>query len=223
MVILKYLVAIPCFDTVYTDFMLSLLNMQRVGESYCQVVKSSLIYDARNKLADQAIKGGYDRVMWLDSDIIFQPDLMVKLAEHLDNGLKYVSGLYFKRQLPTSPVCFKTITQRKEGKELITEALTYENYPKDQLFPVDATGFGAVMLTVDLLKRVTEKYGLPFSPQLGLGEDMSFCWRAKQVGATLFCDSRIKLRHIGAIAYSEATYFGQTGQAIPETTKEENV
>lgn len=206
---LKYLVAIPCFDMVHTDFMLSLLNMQRVGECYCQVVKSSLIYDARNQLAKQAIDNGFDRVLWLDSDIIFEPDLMIRLANHLNNGLEYISGLYFKRQYPTEPVCFKNIIQTQDGKELITKASIYEDYPRDQLFEVDATGFGAVMMTVDLLKRVRDMYGLPFSPHLGLGEDMSFCWRAKQIGAKLYCDSSIKLKHIGSIAYSEETYLGQ--------------
>lgn len=206
---MKYLVAIPCFDMVHTDFMLSMLNMQRVGECYCQVVKSSLIYDARNKLVQQAIDNGFDRILWLDSDIVFDPDLMVRLAKHIDDGLEYVSGLYFKRQYPTEPVVFQTITQVQDGKELVTKALVYKDYPKDQLFEVDATGFGAVMMTVDLAKGVRSKFGLPFSPHLGLGEDMSFCWRAKQVGAKLYCDSRIKLKHIGSIAYSEATYLEQ--------------
>lgn len=206
---MRYLVAIPCFDMVHTDFMLSLLNMQRVGESYCQVVKSSLIYDARNSLAKQAINNDFDRILWLDSDIVFDPDLMVRLARHLDDGYEYMSGLYFKRQYPTEPVCFKTITQVQEGKELVTKALVYKDYPRDQLFEVDATGFGAVMMTVDLIKRVQDKYGLPFSPQLGLGEDMSFCWRAKQVGVKLYCDSSIRLKHIGSIAYTEQTYLDQ--------------
>ena len=207
----KYMIAIPCFDMFHTDFMLSLLNMVRIGKVYCQVVKSSLIYDARNTLAKEAIDKGFDRMLWLDSDIVFEPDLMLRLANILDTGVEYASGLYFKRQYPTEPVCFKTITQVQDGKELVTQALVYNDYPKDQLFEVDATGFGAVMLEVDLLRRVRDKYGLPFSPQLGLGEDMSFCWRAKQVGAKLYCDSRIKLKHIGSIAYSEVTYQEQFG------------
>lgn len=206
---LKYLIAIPCFDTVYTDFMLSIMNMQRIGECYCQVVKSSLVYDARNTLAQQAIENKFDRVLWLDSDILFEPSLMIDLSKHLDNGLEFVSGLYFKRKYPTEPVVFQTITQTQEGKELITHAITYKDYPKNQLFEVDATGFGGVMMTVDLIKRVKDKYGLPFSPHLGLGEDMSFCWRAKQIGAKLYCDSSIKLKHIGSIAYTESTYLEQ--------------
>lgn len=207
---LKYYVAIPCFDTVYTDFTLSLLNMQRVGQCYLQVIKSSLIYNARNTLAKTAIDNGFDRILWLDSDILFEPDLMTRLSTHLDNGLEYVSGLYFKRNYPTSPVCYKSITQHKEENELVTDVDTYNEYPKDQLFEVDGTGFGAVMMTVELLKKVQDRYGLPFSPQLGLGEDLSFCWRAKQLGVKMYCDSSIKLKHLGTVAFSEDTYLGST-------------
>lgn len=205
----KTLIAIPCFDTVYTDFMLSLMNIQRVGDVRCQVIKSSLIYDARNRLAEQAIKGEYDYVLWLDSDMLFDPDLMVRMIQHMEDGYEYVSGLYFKRQYPTEPVVFKTVSQEMDGKELVTKAIPYRDYPKDTIFPVDASGFGAVMMSVNLLKRVKDTFGLPFSPRLGLGEDLSFCWRAKQIGAELFCDSRIKLKHIGYIAYSEGTYLTQ--------------
>lgn len=189
--------------------MLSLLNLQRPSNAFLQVIKSSLIYDARNRIAQEAITGGYDRVLWFDSDILFEPDVMMRLDKHLNDGLEYISGLYFKRQYPTEPVVFKNLIQNQSGSELITKVDVYKDYPKNQLFEVDATGFGAVMMTVDLLKRVKDKYGLPFSPHLGLGEDMSFCWRAKQIGTKLYCDSSIKLKHIGSIAYSEETYLGQ--------------
>ena len=206
---LKYLIAVPCLDMVHVDFMLSILNMQRVGECHLQVIKSSLIYDARNRLATSAIDNNFDRVLWLDSDIVFEPNLMTKLALDLDNGIEYISGLYFKRQYPTEPVVFKTIAQTQDGKELVTKASVYNDYPKNQVFEVDATGFGAVMMEVNLLKKVKEKYGLPFSPHLGLGEDMSFCWRAKQIGNKLYCDSSIKLKHLGSVAFTENTYLEQ--------------
>lgn len=213
----KYLIAIPCFDMVHTDFMLSLLNMTRIGEVYCQVVKSSLIYNARNTLAKQAIDNNFDRILWLDSDIMFDPNLMVRLADRLNGGIKYCSALYFKRQFPTEPVCYSRIIQTNEEKsdgkkELVTKVEVYKDYPKDQIFEVDATGFGAVMMEVNLIKRIWDKYGLPFSPQLGLGEDMSFCWRAKQIGAKMFCDSSIKLAHLGCVAFNEDVYFEQLSE-----------
>lgn len=205
----KILIAIPCMDMVHTDFMISLNNLQRIGATSCAVTKSSLVYSARNSLTKQAIANGFDRILWLDSDMVFESDLLVKLSEHVDNGCEYVSGLYFKRTYPTEPVLYKSIEQRQIEDGLSTDALVYTNYPKDQLFEVAATGFGAVMMTTDLAKKVYDEYGLPFSPTLGLGEDLSFCLRAKSVGAKLYCDSSIKLKHIGLTSYDEVTYLSQ--------------
>lgn len=205
----KTLICIPCMDMVHTDFMISLTNLERPGPTYCAVTKSSLVYDARNALAKQAMQGDYDRILWLDSDVQFDADLLIKLSQHIDDGLEFVSGLYFKRCNPTMPVIYKEIKQTRDGNELSTEAICFKDYPRNQLFEINASGFGAVLMTTDLVKRVWDKYGLPFSPALGLGEDMTFCWRAMQVGAKLYCDSSIKLKHIGLCSYSEDTYLNQ--------------
>ena len=70
---MKTLIAIPCMDTVQTGFMLSLLQMRRVGEVGFSIISSSLIYDARNSIAKKAIEEGFDRMLWLDSDMTFEP------------------------------------------------------------------------------------------------------------------------------------------------------
>ena len=206
---MKNLIAIPCLDMVYVDFMLSLLGLKEVDEVCCLTEKSSLVYHSRNVLAQKAIDGNFDRVLWLDSDIIFDSNLMQKMSSHLNGGLEFVSGLYFKRTFPTEPVCYEKIIQKQDGNELSTEIYPYKYYPQNCLFEVEATGFGAVMMNTDLLKRVSDKYGLPFSPCLGLGEDLSFCWRARQLGVKLYCDSSIILKHIGNVAYTESTYLEQ--------------
>ena len=59
------------------------------------------------------------------------------------------------------------------------------------------------MMTVDLLRRVMDALGQPFSPVAGFGEDLAFCLRAKEVGAKLWCDSSIKLGHVGLTVYTE--------------------
>ena len=95
---MKTLICIPCMDMVHTEFMKSLLAMRRPGETKIVISQSSLIYDARNNMARQAVKGGFDRVMWLDSDMSFEPDLMERLSARLDEGCDFVSGLYFTRK-----------------------------------------------------------------------------------------------------------------------------
>ena len=61
-------------------------------------------------------------------------------------------------------------------------------------------------MTTDLIKRVGDMFGLPFSPILGFGEDMSFCYRVSMLGMKMWCDSSIKLGHIGFTEITEDTY-----------------
>lgn len=206
---MKTLIGIPCMDMVHTGFMKSLLQLQRKEEVGFSIISSSLIYDARNTLAKHGIDGGFDRILWLDSDMEFSPDLLNHLIEDMDeNNLDIVGGIYFTRKTPSMPCFYQKVGYLHDEEEdsVSPVALHYYDYPADQLFTVEGLGFGAVLVKVDLIKKVQDKYGLPFSPILGFGEDLSFCIRARDVGATIWVDSRVKCGHIGQIVYTEEGY-----------------
>ena len=203
---MKTLIAIPCMDHVHTEFMTSLVGLRRPGESQCAVTISSLVYDSRNRLASQAIEGGFDRILWLDSDMKFRPDLMERLAAHLDDGCEFVSGLYFTRKQPINPVIYSELKHdiTPDGANISVKATPYWGYPKNQLIEIQGAGFGVAMMTTDLVKRVWDNYGPPFLPLLALGEDLSFCKRVHDLGSHMFCDTSIKALHIGLADYGES-------------------
>ena len=205
---MKTLIALPCMDMVHTIFLKSLLSMDRIGQCGFAFSCSSLIYDARNQLAKQAVNEGYDRVLWLDSDMDFQPDLLKQLSADMDEGREFVTGLYFKRKAPVKPVIYKSLGFYKdEGVEGVTPvAVPYEDYPQDSIFTIAACGFGGCLVSVDLINRVGQKFGLPFSPVMGFGEDLSFCTRVSELGVEMFCDSRVKMGHVGLGTITEETY-----------------
>lgn len=198
---IKTLIAIPCMDMVAAPFAYSLARMRRVGLTKLSMMSNSLVHMARNMLAAEAVDTDCDRVLWLDSDIQFTPDLMEKLSAHMDDGLDYVSGLVFKRRFPTVPILFSRLDE--EGADVYTE------YPRDRLFPVAGSGFGAVMTSTKMLREVFETFGSPFN-LLGVhGEDASFCIRAQNLGYKLYCDSRIKVGHCGQFVFGEEYYLAQ--------------
>jgi len=205
---MKTLIAIPCMDMVHTGFMKSLLQMNRTGEIGFSIISSSLIYDARNSLAKHGVDGEFDRILWLDSDMEFSPDLFERLSNDMDeNDLDIVGGLYFTRREPSIPVVYQKVGYyHSDDDEVTPVALNYYEYPQDQLFPCEGIGFGAVLVKVDLIKKVQEKHGLPFSPILGFGEDLSFCMRARDVGSEIYCDSRVMIGHIGLKTYTHEGY-----------------
>ena len=212
---MKTLIAIPAMDMVHTIFFKSVVGMDRVGETAFSLTSSSLVYDARNTLAKKAIEDKCDRILWLDSDMDFQPDLMKRLSADLDEGYEFVSGLYFKRKAPVQPVIYKEVGyfHHPDKKEVTPVALCYEDYPLDSIFEVKGCGFGAVMMTVDLMERVVAEFGAPFSPVLGFGEDLSFCKRVTHIGGKMYCDSRVKLGHVGQGTITEETYLQLRGDS----------
>lgn len=204
---MKTLIAVPCMQSVPTTFWMNTIPLRRVGEAKIGTTQCSVITDARNEFVSRAITGGYDRVLWIDSDMVFDPDLMERLSADMDEGMEYVSALYFKRVFPTSPVIYKEL--RESAVPGILEAVTYKDYPQDSLFEIAGSGFGAVMTTTRLLKAAWDKYGPPFYQVANLGEDLSFCWRLRDMGVKMFCDSRIKCGHIGQYIFTERDYQNQ--------------
>lgn len=195
---MKTLIAIPCGDMCSTDFLRALLSMEIVGEAQFTFAQSSLIYDARNNLADVAINENFDRVLWLDSDMVFPADLMKRFSADLDEGMEMVTGVYVSRKAPIAPVLYETLEIKREGdKKWVTPIHIRCKTIYAEPFEVAGCGFGAVMMTVDLLRRVKEQLGLPFTPAVGFGEDLSFCLRAREVGAKIICDPRPQLAHVG--------------------------
>lgn len=204
---IKILVAIPCMSKVDTDFMMSMLRLRRIHDTHYSTSVASLIYDSRNAFAARAITEGYDRVLFIDSDMIFEPDLLKRLSDDMDTGLDYVSGLFFTRRSPVKPMIYKTldVSKAEDGTPMaVTE--TYTDYPRDALFEIQGSGFGAVLINTDLMRKVWDKYGPSFMPVPTLGEDLAFCYRARSLGAKLYCDSRVKLGHIGTVVFDEKLY-----------------
>lgn len=205
---MRTLIAIPCMDFVHTEFMLSVLNLRKPEGTEISVSVSSLVYNARNLLAKKAVELGFDRVLWLDSDMKVPVDLMEKLGESLDAGLEMVSALYFTRKPPIKPCIYKVLGNVKntEGQEVPT-AISYKDYPRDSLFEIAGCGFGAVYMTTDLIRRCGVN---PFFPVMGFGEDFTFCLRAREAGARIWCDSTVRAGHCGTAVFDEDSYTNET-------------
>lgn len=202
-------------DMMHTQFVASLLSLDKGTETPVSFFQNSLIYDARNLLASQAMDNDFDRVLWLDSDVAFDADMLNRLHADMDEGRELVCGLYFKRRQPIEPCIYKAVysTTEEDGK-IMPHADPFFDYPQDSIFEIAACGFGAVLTSVDLLRRVYKDCGLPFSPQIGFGEDLSFCKRCEALGVKMYCDSRIKVGHIGYTIFSEETFMG-AGKTAP--------
>jgi len=199
---MKTLIAVPCMDQVAAPFAQNLAVMRKDGEVFVSFLIGSLIYDSRNNLAKQAIASKSDYVLWLDSDMIFPGDIMTRMHKHMEEGKDIVTGLYFRRKLPFSPVLFKEL-EFKDGQGHHED---YDDYPRDSVFEVAGAGFGCLMLKTSVLEDVALNYQDWFGPIGGYGEDLSFLIRARELGYKVWCDSTIKCGHIGQLIVDEGVW-----------------
>lgn len=200
---MKTLICIPALDTMQTLFVKALYDLRKPEGTEIAFSASSLVYDSRNQLTDKAVKGGYDRVLWLDSDMYFDPDLLERLNAHLDHGLDIVAGLFFTRKIPVRP-CAYSRCELVEKDGIFIPTIEPAEYGAE-LFEVAACGFGAVAMKTEVLAKVSER-DFPFSPLPGFGEDFSFCLRARELGYHIWCDPTIKVGHVGISIINEDTY-----------------
>lgn len=200
----KILIAIPSMDFVAAGFAASLATLRKVGETKISFICSSLVYDARNKLAAQAIQLDTDYILWLDSDMTFEPDTLVKLIKDIEESkdkIDIVSGLYFRRSSPYTPVAFETF-------DVVDGEAKFEHYSGELsgLHEVGGVGFGCLLMSTQVVFDVFGKYGDCFSPIAKVGEDLSFLWRAAQLGYKTYLDCDVKCGHIGHVVVTEEIY-----------------
>lgn len=205
----KIMIGIPTIDKVDASFMSSVLGMDYSdGNKYSFTMRcNSLIYDARGSMAVEAINGGYQYLLMLDSDMVMERDTVRRLAEGVQDK-DFLTALYFKRKLPTSPLILQSLEWYDDPENGPQEfAETYEQYPRNSVFEIQGTGFGCCIMSVEMLKHMAVVYRSNFfTPMPRLSEDYSFCWRAQKLGYKLWCDSRIKPLHAGLKLYGEADW-----------------
>lgn len=192
--------------SVYVKSLLAALEeLSRRGISWAFSSEySSHVADAReitlsgslqNEIAEQRPFSGrvtYDKILWIDSDIAFTPEDVVKAYE---SPYDIVSGAY----LLASGECVVY-------KELFGQGYSFDEV-KNMTEPVKV--FGAGMGFMAVKSGVFESLSRPWfqSPTATkvidgkefsfaiMGEDLSFCHRANEAGFEVWFDPSIKLQH----------------------------
>lgn len=204
----KILIAVPCMDAVPAQFAHSLATLTSYGVEDVSFTiwfnLGSLIYTSRNEIAKRALLDEADLVMWFDSDMVFNPDTLIRMLKLMDDrGYDMVTGVYYRRTPPFSPVIFKTMEIDVDKQEATwTE---FDEIP-DEPFEVAACGFGCVLMKAEMFVSVFGTFGNMFSPIGNVGEDIAFCWRARRCGYTIYADPAIALGHVGHTIISKEFY-----------------
>jgi len=196
---MKILLGMPTIGKVPTKTVISLIQLLHVFNKdddvvWPMIVEGSLVYTARDTIAQFAVEHDFDYVLYVDSDMIFEASDLERLLKH---RVGICSGLYVKRQgAPENVAYTKIITRRRfpyRAPKLI------EDKAKSGFSDIAACGFGFMLVKVSVLKTMFKYYKSLFDPFKGVGEDVAFSIRARRIGYKTFIDRDVKLGHIGEV------------------------
>ena len=197
---MRLLIAIPSTDYMHADFVKSLcgltteLNRKRVAYDI-GLQTGTLVYIARNRLANKAVNENFTHVLWFDSDMVFNPTILDDL---MFCGKEMVCGAFVSRRPPYGSCVYSSIK-----KDQIEKVKDFGTKP----FQVDGCGFACVLTTTELIRAVQQKFGTAFQPTDYYGEDLAFCWRVKSIGREIWCEPTVRPGHIAHVPmYAGETY-----------------
>lgn len=197
-------VMIPCGDMVHAAFCSSLAQMlmKTVAETNggqiqlgVQFYGSSILPFSRNLLAMTAIELGMTHSLWIDSDMEFTDDVLLKFAanarQHPILGINAMS-----RRPP-----FRCTAQSAHGIELETRP---DSTGLEKVFRV---GFGMAFIDTEVFKKLEMPwFSLKYLPEhkVFMGEDFWFCEKAREAGYDIMVDHDISknVKHVGQFSYS---------------------
>jgi hypothetical protein len=201
-------VLVPVATHIEPDCERSLVELELRGYTVRRVFGFAAIDQARSQIASDALADGFDELLWIDSDIGFDPDAVEKLAAH---GLPIVCGIYPKKGkkalscnlLPET----ECVTFGEGGGLLeIAYAATGFLYTRRSVYE-DVARVGKLPPCNQRFGRPMTPYFLPMLVEDGdghwyLGEDFSFSERARRAGHRIYADTTIRLFHIGRYGYT---------------------
>ncbi len=207
-------IAIPCAQVVdpkTLQSMMALVNHSAthgIDIRHIGITERALIDDARNVLADTFLKSPTEWMFWMDSDMVFDPDTLVKLFNVAEGkNTKMATGIYYQRKGMNYPCVWsrgedleesgeKTglcSPKSKTNKYLGTFVIPHKD--KKEPFKVHAAGFGCVLIHRSVFEVLPRPW---FQFLKGMcSEDFYFFVNAHDMGFDLWADPTINLGHIG--------------------------
>lgn len=166
-------------------------------------VRGKLVIDARNELAQTALRSDAEYTLWLDDDAFFEPGTIERLLASLRMHPEIdMLGTY---SCDRKPFCSPSSYISHDGAlyPLVENGMPATiqvpqwapRFTTGDVVPIDVCAFHGVLMRTSLLERVGPS---PFNlePNSGVGEDFNFCLRAKRIGAQLATDTGATVAHV---------------------------
>lgn len=188
-------IGVPHGDFLPAETVHCLMEMQIPQNVGLVFNYGSGVAKARNNIVD-CMSGKW--LAFIDSDMTFPKDALVRLVEHLKNPEVDIVTAVAYRKVPNFEPC---IFKKAEGNNP-----TYHHigdWPKDRLFEIDACGSAFIVIRREVFKAMAKPW---YRYSDFLSEDLNFCRTARDYGFRIWCDPSIQIGHVKGFPFGEMVY-----------------
>lgn len=183
------------------------MTMQNVARPMNQKVAGPVyvcgdeVGEAYNRAISQlALPSKFKFVLTVEDDNLLPPDAILRLRESIDLGpFDAVSGLYFTKGELNMPMAYGDPERFRTTGELEFE-------PRDvracleagEVMEVNGIAMGCALWRTDLFRRVAAPWYVTVQEgdKGGGTQDLTFCARARRLGARFAVDMRVRVGHL---------------------------
>lgn len=164
------------------------------------IMSNCLIYDARERLVEYAIKAGFEYIFFLDSDMLPPRETIKSLHSH---NVDIVTGMIFKRKYPFQPCFYTKAHVDKDYNPYMEGPLEPEKWPSEGITEIAGCGMACCLIKLSIFKDIPKPW---FYPLPKAGEDLSFCMKARKAGFHIFVDWGIDCGHLNMFPVVKNSY-----------------
>lgn len=198
----KVAIGTPFIRSFFGDYVISLVSTLLASKASGYAIEfiplgdCGYIHIARNKIAEKFLQSPFkgDYLLFIDYDMVWGTDAIPALIE-ADKDI--IGGLYCYRHQDLTPVVCKYNSDHN-----LVNITEIPNEP----FLCDTIGTGFLMIKRHVIEALMgDKESLPFDfLRMGrepIGEDYSFCIKARWAGFEVWCHPGFLLGHIGKMTF----------------------
>ena len=159
----------------------------------------------------------FTHLLLLDSDHVFEPESVLQLIGLYHQFKSDILGAgYLTKQEPVNLVALKATEYSTLDPTLPIRYKMLTHIEMNKVYEVDAIGFGMVVMRPEILKSMIEHYKtgelceFPYREGIVIGEDVSFCQKAKKMGYKVEVTTAFILGHVTTavmdVAYAKKVY-----------------
>ena len=221
-------IAMPCYDSVKINTMLSVIKLvQQLGKSGIEVgihtMKSPLIPQARNYLTSVFLTTEYQYMLFIDTDVEFQPEAVIRMMVTKKN---IICTPYRVKSTDIDKHIYTVEFKDPKNILVLAEGLVEIEAGPTGLMLIDRKVFEKIIKNRTDLKIINKAtpsaekshefyynfFDFGFKDGYAMGEDVSFCRLARSNDFKIYANIESSTTHHGSFAWKGM--FGESMKSI---------